>query len=177
MTFITAEELQQYQNKFVSDEQLNIVQSYCRAAMEKVANFLGYNPQIQDYITAKFGSAGTLLALEAQPIIELKNIFAGETQLNKNDFFIKGSNYISFKNKKIFDCDCLYTVAYTAGFVEVPSVIKICALQLASLYWESSGGNLAVSSTSFADTGSRVFNNFTADRFLQAITDYRILHF
>ena len=60
-----------------------------------------------------------------------------------------------------------------AGYQAVPEIIKTTALQLASLLWESAGGNLAVSSTTFADTGSRVFNNFTADRFLKQIAQYK----
>lgn len=55
----------------------------------------------------------------------------------------------------------------------VPEIIKTTALQIASLFWESAGGNLAVSSTSFADSGSRVFNNFKADRFLEQIAAYQ----
>lgn len=55
----------------------------------------------------------------------------------------------------------------------VPQIIKTTALQIASLFWESAGGNLAVSSTSFADTGSRVFNNFKADRFTEQIEKYK----
>lgn len=62
---------------------------------------------------------------------------------------------------------------YTTTVSTVPEIIKITALQIASLFWESAGGNLAVSSTSFADTGSRVFNNFKADRFLEQLENYR----
>lgn len=62
---------------------------------------------------------------------------------------------------------------YTVTKSTVPELIKNTALQIASLFWESAGGNLAVSSTSFADTGSRVFNNFKADRFLEQIAAYQ----
>lgn len=62
---------------------------------------------------------------------------------------------------------------YTTSVSTVPALIRTVALQIGSLLWESAGGNLAVSSTSFADTGSRVFNNFEADRYLKSIDDYR----
>ena len=39
--------------------------------------------------------------------------------------------------------------------------------------WESEGGNLAVSSTTYSDNGSRVFNNFRADRFLEELETYK----
>ena len=68
-----------------------------------------------------------------------------------------------------------YTVTYTAGYayMQVPEVIRQVALQIAALFWESAGGNLAVSSTSYESSGTRVFNNFQADRFLKQIQMYK----
>lgn len=68
----------------------------------------------------------------------------------------------------------MYKIAYSAGFAHVPDRIVNVALQVASLIWESEGGNIAVSSTSFGDNGGRVFNNFKADRFLSDLDGYRL---
>ena len=65
-------------------------------------------------------------------------------------------------------------MTYTAGWESVPQDIVEVAKQVGSLLWESANGNLAVNSTSFADTGTRVFNNYTPDRFLKNIDSYRI---
>lgn len=91
-------------------------------------------------------------------------------------FRIRSKNYLESNfGKGVFYEDCLYEIVYTAGYLpeEIPAKIRTVALQLASLMWESAGGNLAVSSTSFADTGSRQFNNFTADRFLKEIEPFK----
>lgn len=62
---------------------------------------------------------------------------------------------------------------YSTFVSTVPEVIKTTAKQIGTLFWESAGGNLAVNSTSFADTGTRVFNNFKSDRFLDQIVAYK----
>ena len=77
-------------------------------------------------------------------------------------------------NSVMFPKGALYSVRYSGGFSQVPQMIVQTALQIGDLMWESAGGTLAVSSTSFADTGTRVFNNFKMDRFLEQINGYRI---
>ncbi len=177
MTFITTDDLEAFQNKYVDDEQKELLQTYCNAGMEKVKNFLGYNPEKDSCTIEKYGTGGTLFSLDAKPIISIDSISIDEEETDVSLFRVKSDNYIIYKDGQTFNSEKLYSVTYTAGFEEVPGAIKLCALQLASLYWESAGGNLAVSSTSFADTGSRVFNNFTAERFLKEIENYRILKF
>lgn len=177
MTFITTDDLQTFQNKYVDEEQAALLQTYCNAGMEKVKNFLGYNPESTDCTIEKYGTGGALFSLDAKPITSIESVCVDDTEVDVSLFRVKSDNYIVYKDGNKFDSEKLYSIKYTAGFEEVPGAIKLCALQLASLYWESAGGNLAVSSTSFADTGSRVFNNFTADRFLKEIENYRILKF
>ncbi len=175
MTFITTDDLENFQNKYVDDEQKELLQTYCNAGMEKVKNFLGYNPEKSDCTIEKYGTGGTLFSLDAKPIVSIESAKVDDTEVDVSLFRVKSDNYIIYKSGNKFDSEKLYSIKYIAGFEEVPGAIKLCALQLASLYWESAGGNLAVSSTSFADTGSRVFNNFTAERFLKEIENYRIL--
>ena len=67
-----------------------------------------------------------------------------------------------------------YCVTYRAGYEEIPALIETTALQIASLLWESAGGNLAVTSTSFGDMGGRTFQSFKPDRFLEQIKDYKM---
>lgn len=177
MTFITTDDLEAFQNKYVDDEQKELLQTYCDAGMEKVKNFLGYNPEKTQCTLEKYGTGGTLFSLEAKPITSITRAGVDGEEVSTELFRVKSDNYLIYKNGRAFDSEKLYKFEYEAGFEEVPGAIKLCALQLASLYWESAGGNLAVSSTSFADTGSRVFNNFTAERFLKEIENYRILRF
>ena len=96
----------------------------------------------------------------------------GEYQIDEGGGAVASINQLTVDNS-IFEKGSRYIITFKAGFQTIPEIIKTTALQIASLIWESGGGNLAVSSTSFADTGSRVFNNFTADRFLKQIAQFR----
>lgn len=171
--YITKEELEKYINKYPDDETL--AQVYVDASIEAINRYLGYNVGVQDYETIAFGDNGTLFELEAYPLQELKSVKENETNLETSLFRIKSKNYLEYNyGRGIFSKDNLYTITYSAGFKEVPKEIKNVALRIASVLWESEGGNLAVSSTSFADNGSRVFNNFKIERFLEEISSYRI---
>lgn len=171
--YITKEELEQFINKYPDDETL--AQVYVDAAIEAINRYLGYNVEVQDYETIAFGDNGTLFELEAYPLKELKSVKKDETSLDVSLFRIKSKNYLEYNyGRGIFSKDNLYTITYSAGFEEVPKEIKNVALRIASVLWESEGGNLAVSSTSFADNGSRVFNNFKIERFLEEISSYRL---
>lgn len=171
--YITKEELEQFINKYPEDETL--AQIYVDASIEAINRFLGYNVEVQDYETISFGDDGTLFELEAYPLQELKSVKENETNLETSLFRIKNKNYLEYKfGRGIFSKNNLYTISYSAGFKEVPKEIKNVALRIASVLWESEGGNLAVSSTSFADNGSRVFNNYKIERFLEEIASYQI---
>ncbi len=174
MNFITVDDLKLYQRKYTEDEKTDaLVKTFCDSGMEAVKSYLGYDPELQEYTEEKYGMDGLRLSLSA-PVSEILSLSAGGEEQDLSLFYFC-ENYIKHKGRNLFRSDTLYTVSYTGGFEEVPAKIKTAALQVASLYWESAGGNLAVSSTSFADTGSRVFNNFQAGRFLAEIQDYRIL--
>lgn len=171
--YITKEELEKYINKYPDDETL--AQVYVDASIEAINRYLGYNVEVQDYETIAFGDNGTLFELEAYPLQELKSVKENETNLETSLFRMKSKNYLEYNyGRDIFSKDNLYTITYSAGFKGVPKEIKNVALRIASVLWESEGGNLAVSSTSFADNGSRVFNNFKIERFLEEISSYRI---
>lgn len=172
MNFITADDLCAFANK-VPDESDTLPASYCQAAMEAVEDYLGYNPEQSERTTLVKGDGGALAALEAMPISQISELTVDGAAADATALEVQSENYICFKDGSPFAKGSRYEVTYTAGWSSVPSLIKTTALQIASLLWESAGGNLAVSSTSFADTGSRVFNNFTADRFLKQIAKYK----
>lgn len=172
MTFITRDDLCNFANRVVdADDPLPL--KCCNSAMEQVRDYLGYDPESQTYTQTVKGDGGSLAALQAMPITAISAFQIDGIESDPSGLEVETENYICFKDNSVFAKGSRYTVTFTAGFATVPDIIKTTALQLASLLWESSGGNLAVSSTSFADTGSRVFNNFTADRFLKQIAKYK----
>lgn len=173
MSYVTKEELENFVKKYPDDETL--VEQYALAAEEMIEKYLGYSPELKEYSTTRYGDNGRLFELEAYPLVTLEKVLVNNNEIDVSMFRIKGKNYVEYNyGKGVYSADSLYSFIYTAGYETVPQKIKTTALQIASLMWESEGGNIAVSSTSFADNGSRVFNNFTADRFLKEIDEYKI---
>lgn len=172
MTFITSAMLQAFMDKTCEQNDTKPA-GYCNAAMEQVRDYLGYDPEQQTYTQEIKGDDGKLAALCAWPVSSITDFSIDGDIRSPNELEVETENYICFKDNSSFKKGSRYLLTFTAGYQTVPEIIKTTALQLASLLWESAGGNLAVSSTTFADTGSRVFNNFQADRFLKQIAQYK----
>ena len=172
MNFITGEMLCKFINKQVESDDTSPA-AYCASAMEAVKEYLGYDPELQTYTQTIKGDGGALAALQAMPITEITALSVDGIEADPSQLEVETENYVCFVDNSIFEKGSRYIITFKAGFSIIPEIIKTTALQIASLIWESGGGNLAVSSTSFADTGSRVFNNFTADRFLKQIAQFK----
>lgn len=172
MNYITSDMLQSFMDKHVDNDDTKPA-GYCNAAMEMVRDYLGYDPEQQNYTQTIKGDNGALAALCAMPVNAITGLTIDGVVHSASEVEVENGNYICFVDNSVFQKGSRYVITFTAGFATVPEIIKTTALQIASLLWESAGGNLAVSSTSFADTGSRVFNNFTADRFLKQIAQYK----
>ena len=172
MNFITSTELCNFMNKQVETSDTGPA-SYCKSAMEVVKEYLGYDPELQTYTQTIKGDGGALAALQAMPVTEITALSIDGVEADPSQLEWETENYVCFVDNSVFEKGSRYVITFKAGFQTVPEIIKTTALQIASLIWESGGGNLAVSSTSFADTGSRVFNNFTADRFLKQIAQFK----
>lgn len=172
MAYITQTDLEQFEKK-VPREGDTSPANYCTAAEEMIANYLGYSPESKSYTSVVRADGGALLELEAWPITAITSITEDGTALEASAVEVEKRNYICFADNSVFKKGAKYTVTYTAGYATVPEVIRQVALQIAALFWESAGGNLAVSSTSYESSGTRVFNNFQADRFLKQIQNYK----
>lgn len=173
MNFITPEELQAYSNKFVGDDNA-LLKTYCDAGMEAVRDFLRYNPESTELECVKEGADSLYLALDAQPVTEILGADEDGEEIDPAEFRLGEDNLVAFASRRKFRAGSLYTIKYKGGYEQVPEKIRTCALQVAAMYWERAGGNLAVNSISLAD-GTRQFSNRTADFFLNEIKGYRIL--
>lgn len=171
---ITQSELEDFIGKFPEEGDTK-PEKYCKSAQEMIAKYLQYDPEEKEYATKVRGDDGVYAVLEAFPITEIISFKVDGEEQPITLVEIANKNLIRFEDDSKFLAGHKYEITYKAGYKEqeMPEIIKTTALQIGTLLWESAGGNLAVSSTSFADTGSRVFNNFTADRFLQQIISYK----
>ena len=175
MAYITPEMLYEFAGKF-PDEEATMPARYIQAAEETVAKYLRYRPEREQRTVAVWGDGTATLVLPA-PVAGISAVtINGAAQ--EPDGWEWRQNYLSRRLSsgllEIFSTDQKVEVTFEAGYDPVPLKIVTCALQIATLYWESAGGNLAVSSTSYADQGTRVFNNFHEDRFLEQINEWRI---
>lgn len=172
MAYISQTDLEDFMGKFPKEGDTR-PQTYCDSAIECVKGFLGYDPELQEYTTKFKGDDGSLAVMESFPVTVVTSFKIDGESVDISKLETAAKNYIQFADSSLFCKEHKYEITYKAGYSTVPALIKTTALQIASLYWESAGGNLAVSSTSFADTGSRVFNNFKADRFLEQIAGFK----
>jgi len=179
MAYINANDLMRFQNKIIDETEENIEQlnSYCKSSEQMIEKYLHYCPEIKEYTKRIKSDGGNLLELGTMPISEVTSVFIDDVESDVSLYsFETEKPYLQKSDFSNFQKGSIYTITFTAGYTteDFPEIIKTTALQIASLFWESSGGNLAVSSTTYADTGSRVFNNFTADRFLKQLDMYKI---
>lgn len=172
--YVTVEMLQEFSGKYPDDESI-LPQIYLDSALETVEKYLGYNPELADFSVTMMGDGGDTMALPF-PVDSISAVSEDETEWE--DFGWESvKNYLKVKvggRLMVFRKGVPYTITGQSGYEHVPSAIVLCVLQIATLLWESAGGNLAVTSTSYADTGTRQFNSFKADRFLDAINCWRI---
>jgi hypothetical protein len=175
MAYITVDMLEEFAGKYPEDGAA-MPGVYVSSALDTVARYLRYDPELKEYSVAVWGDGTDMLVLPA-PVSSLISV-----KLNGKEQELEGwewrKNYLSRRlpcgGLEIFDSRQKLEVSFMGGLDPVPGKVVTTALQLASLYWESAGGNLAVSSTSFADAGTRVFNNFHEDRFLDQINEWRV---
>lgn len=175
MAYITKEMLCEFAGKF-PEEESQMPQVYADSAMETVAKYLGYDPEMKDYEVCLRGDGTDSIVLPSV-CQELVSVEINGQEISEDGWEWR-KNYLSrilpSGESEIFSSNQKIKIKFRGGYDPMPQKIVITALQLATLYWESSGGNLAVSSTSYADMGTRVFNNFHEERFLEQINEWRI---
>lgn len=175
MAYITVDMLEEFTGKYPEDG-ASMPGVYVASALDTVARYLHYDPEPGERSVTIWGDGTDTLVLPA-PVLSLISV-----RVNGREQELDGwewrKNYLSHRldcrGLELFDSIQKIEVSFMGGLDPVPGKVVTTALQLASLYWESAGGNLAVSSTSFADEGTRVFNNFHEDRFLDQINEWRI---
>lgn len=170
--FITVEELEDYTN--VRGDAM--APSYIKSACEIVRNYLGYNPEETEYDNVYDGTGSSVLFLESQNISEVTEVTFGGTSQDLSQFFIK-QNAIMMKSGEFPLGMQNITVHYVGGWTSenMPEVIKTTALQIAALRQAESDGNVAVSSKSFGDSGTRVFlSTRNYSQFLFNISAYKL---
>jgi len=170
----TIEQLQKYSGVY-TDEENKTQEMYLGAAENIVENYLGYYPILKSYKKVLSGSGFSDLRIGAKPIISLERvvidgieqdlnnyIFDDDSVICKHDIFPKGRKNIC--------------IDFIAGYETVPELIKLTILRIAALLMCESDSNIGITSKSFGDSGTRVFQNYTNfDKYLLPISCYKLL--
>ena len=174
MALITLQEFQAYTKTF--DDADLMSQIYMGAAEQIVIDYLGYNPELDDFSEFLSGSDSRRIRLSSKPITEITSVTINGESVSLDQFYIR-EEYLTFfdPGKKFPKGDENVQVEYKAGWVEVPQIIKLTTLRIAALMNTEADGNIGVTSKSFGDSGSRTFISVTKyDKYLFPLNEFRI---
>lgn len=154
-------------------------EAFLSSAEQIVVGYLGYDPLFQDYTDVMLSGQGTRrLYLPNHNVTQILSIVAYKTTLDPlnysvHDDFIYGKDTIfPLGTDNIL-------ISYSAGWTveEMPSVIIISILRIATLMLSETNGNIGLTGKSFSDN-SRTFINYSNYRkYLQPLDTLRIIRF
>lgn len=158
--FTFVEDLNKYSGNF--DEELNSLKEiFLDSAESIVIDYLGYNPLQKDYASIISGADKPYVQLRAQPVTEIKTVKVDGTTLDPADFITEKEMLIHKDLEIAFTTGSNNVlITYTAGYADedLPGVVKLTVLRIASLMLVETGGNIGATSKSMQD-GSRTFSN------------------
>ena len=176
---VTVDDFNTYTGNYESDEAVNELKSQIIvSAREVVANYLGFDPESDDYSDYVSGIGNNHLYLFAWPITQVDLVSIDGTQLASTDYEIAGSGRYLRLKEGVWPVGVEnIRVDYTAGWtiVQTPALIKTTILQIAALMYQETGGNIGITGKSFAEN-SRTFINYTNyDKWLKKLDPLRIV--
>lgn len=172
---ITIEDLQKFTGVY-PEEQDSQQELFIGSANNIVIDYLRFNPELTNYDLFVNGSGKNELYLPAKPITNLESIKIDNVETDVSLFGFE-NNVLFYKNSKlVFPAGTRnIEIRFSAGYEEVPSIIKLTALRIAGILQTENAGNIGITSKSFSDSGTRTFVNTTDfSKYLLQIADYRI---
>lgn len=158
-----------------SPEVDSLKRTYLDTALRVVEEYLGYSLFQQEYIEEHVGVTGKVCYLNCIPACEVYSLRINGEEIDSRRFILEGDHIRIVSPQK---CDIFHSwdsilVDYSAGYREIPAIIKMTIFRIASLLLSEAGGNIAVTSKSFSDN-TRSFVNYTNwDKFLQPLAPMR----
>lgn len=152
-----------------------LYQTYLDAAESIVSDYLGFDPESQDYTHLIEGTGTDSIQLKAKPVTVLTSVTIDGVVRTVGDFVIEEERIFDTKGY-LFGVASVITVEYTAGWVPVLGIIQLTAMRISSLLSMEAGENIGVTSTSFDNGNSRTFINYTNfSKYLAAISAFRVV--
>lgn len=175
MQFVTIDQFNEYTNNY---EDSNLKSSYIDAAEQVVKDYLGYDPEIKEYSEYVSGIGDTKLYLNAQPVLMVNELRINDTELPIEDFTCSGQTIYSVDRRTAFPAgyNNIY-VSYVAGYDDVPGIIQLSILRIASLMLQEAGGNIGLTGKAFGDNSRTFINYSNYEKYLKPLDGIRILRF
>lgn len=173
---VTVAQFDTYSGNFeTSQDVVAMKTSMLLTAQGIVEDYLGYSPESAQRTDSVMGIGNNHLYLFAQPISAVSAVSFNGMTLLPAAYAICG-NYLRLADG-VWPNGAEITVTYTAGWSaqNMPEIIKMTILQIASLMLEESGGNIGITGKSMAEN-SRTFINYTNyDKWLRKLDPMRIV--
>ena len=164
-----------------SPEAVELKGAFLSTAEDIVSSYLGFDPKQQEYSdVVASGSGSRRLYLPCRNITAVQALTVGTTAVD-TALVTACDDHIRFVDHatKFPIGEDNIVVSFTAGWEieQMPSVIVVSILRIATLMLSETGGNIGLTGKSFADN-SRTFINYSNYRkYLQPLDSLRILGF
>ena len=164
-----------------SDEAVLLKTAFLNSAEEIVASYLGFDPNLGAYTDlAVSGTGMRRLYLPVRNIVSVEKLVIGTTLIDPSKVETHG-DHIRFANglTAFPRGEDNIRVSYRAGWEieQMPAVIVVSILRIATLMLSETGGNIGLTGKSFADN-SRTFVNYSNYRkYLAPLDSLRIIRF
>lgn len=154
--------------------------TFLESAVTIVKDYLGFDPSEKEYTDEELeGDLAKGLWLSARNVKEVKTLSLGGYELPPEEWRLRGDMIVLTDRCQSPFRKGRFTVTFTAGWSdeEMPSVIVLSVLRIATLMLTEGNGNIGLTGKSYADN-SRTFINYSNYRkYLQPLDGLRIMRF
>jgi hypothetical protein len=164
-----------------SSEAVLLKTAFLSTAEDIVISYLGFDPKRQEYTdVVASGSGSRRLYLPCRNVQSVEALSIGTTPINTT-LLVPCDDHIRFVDHttKFPIGEDNIRLSYRAGWEieQMPSVIVVSILRIATLMLSETGGNIGLTGKSFADN-SRTFVNYSNYRkYLAPLDSLRIMRF
>ncbi len=162
-----------------SKESVMCKETFLKASEEIVKDYLGFDPEEKEHTEEIEGNLRRGIWLGARNVSEIKSVLLNEHELPEDEYRLKGDRLFATKTSQGPFTHGTFTITYTAGWSRdnMPEVIVLSILRLATLMLTEGNGNIGLTGKSFTDN-SRTFVNYSNYRkYLQPLDGLRIMRF
>ncbi len=156
-------------------------EAFLSSAEQIVVGYLGYDPLFQDHTDVRLSGQGTRrLYLPHHRITQITSIAANETALSPENFSLHDDFIYCKDSSMVFPVGIdNILMTYSAGWMieEMPSVITLSILRIATLMLSETNGNIGLTGKSFSDNSRTFINYSNYSKYLQPLDTLRIIRF